>query len=61
MINQGATSLLLDDPLPSASLFFFLTGVSALEVGVDGIIGSTIAAGLMLVAIVIVSAILCYK
>lgn len=60
MINQGATSLLLDDPLPSASLFF-LTGVSALEVGVDGIIGSTIAAGLMLVAIVIVSAILCYK
>lgn len=23
MINQGATSLLLDDPLPSASFFFF--------------------------------------
>lgn len=40
---------------------FFLTGVSALDVGVDGIIVSTIAAGFMLVAIVIVSAILCYK
>nr|XP_022316381.1 serine/threonine-protein kinase PRP4 homolog isoform X3 [Crassostrea virginica] len=39
----------------------FLPGVSALEDGVGGIIGSTIAAGLMLVAIIIVGAILCYR
>lgn len=41
--------------------FFFLIGVFVLDVGVDGIIGLIIVVGFMLVVIVIVFVILCYK